>query len=250
MAVQILCVIPARLDSSRLPHKPLQLLAGEPLIRQVARRALQLEEVDRVVVAADDARILDAVAVLPVDAALTDPSHRCGTERVCEVATRAEYAAYDTVLSVQGDEPFFPLEAARGALERVRGGDPIGTAAAPLGARDLTDPNRVKVVVDGAGRALRFARVTPASGAWQCEVQVMHHIGIYAFKRSVLQQWMKWDRPAEEISEGLEQLRPLERGVVIGVAAVGSTAPIAVDTKHDLDLAEAYVDSRGERVGR
>lgn len=250
MAVQIVCVIPARLGSSRLPHKPLQRLAGEPLVRHVARRALDLDDVDRVVVAADDQRILDAVADLSVDTELTEQGHRCGTERVAEVATRAKYSRYDTVLSIQSDEPFFPMEAAHGALERVRLGDPIGTAAAPLSASDLTDVNRVKVVVNGEGRALRFARVTPASGAWGCDVQVMHHIGMYAFRRDVLMHWMRWDPPEGEISEGLEQLRALHHDVMIGVATVADAAPVAVDTEHDLQLAEAYLESQGERVGR
>jgi 3-deoxy-manno-octulosonate cytidylyltransferase (CMP-KDO synthetase) len=169
---------------------------------------------------------------------------------VAEVATRAEYSRYDTVLSIQSDEPFFSADAARGALARVRLGDPIGTASAPLTACGLTDPNRVKVVVNGAGHALRFARVTPASAAWGCDVRVMHHIGIYAFRPFVLKQWMKWDPPAEEISEGLEQLRALHHGVTIGVATVADAAPVAVDTEHDLQLAEAYLESQGERVGR
>lgn len=250
MAVQIVCIIPARLGSSRLPHKPLQRLAGEPLVHHVARRALELEPVIRVVVAADDRRILDAVADLPVETALTSRGHRCGTERVAEVATHDRCSDYDAFLSIQSDEPFFPARAALGALERLQLGDAVGTAAAPLSAKDLTDPNRVKVVVDGTGHALRFARVTPASGAWGCDVRIMHHIGIYAFTRLVLKQWMRWRPSAEERTEGLEQLRALEHGVPIGVAMVGEAAPVAVDTAHDLQMAEAYVESLSERVGR
>jgi 3-deoxy-manno-octulosonate cytidylyltransferase (CMP-KDO synthetase) len=250
LAVQILCVIPARLASTRIPHKPLQLIGGEPLIRRVAERALEAGVADRVVVASDDPRVVDAVSDLCVEGTLTDRAHQSGTERVAEVANRRENGAFEMVLSIQGDEPFFPVEGARGAVERVLAGDPIGTAAGPLLPDDLADSNRVKVVIDEGGKALRFSRRMPASGAWGCGVSVLHHIGIYAFRKPVLRQWMKWKPAPAELAERLEQLRPLHYGVAIGVSNIGEAAPVAVDTAGDLERAEAHFESLIQGAGR
>lgn len=215
----------------------------------MARRALEVDLEARVVVASDDARVLDAVAPLGVEGVLTSPELGSGTERVAAVAALPQFAGSGIVLNVQGDEPFFPLEAALGAVERVRSGDPIGTAAAPLAQSDLMDPNRVKVVVDETGRALRFSRVLPASGAWACQVEVLHHIGIYAYERRALERWVKL-RPDElELSEGLEQLRPLAHDIPIGVARLEFPAPRGVDTEEDLVLAERYAETLSQRVG-
>ena len=250
MAVQLLCVIPARLGSTRLPNKPLRLLGGEPLISRVAARALELDFVSRVVVAADDQLVADAVSGLPVDAVLTDPRLGSGTERVAVVAGLPEYADYRVVLNLQGDEPFVSGDAARGAVERIERGDTIGTAGATLTGAGMIDVHRVKVVVDTAGRALRFSRVLPASFAWACGIEVLQHIGVYAYKRSVLKQWLRWAPAPGELEQGLEQLRPLHHGVSVGVAAVGGPVSPAIDTEEDLAEAEAYVDTMTQRVGQ
>ena len=218
-------------------------------MRLVARRALEVDLEARVVVASDDARVLDAVAPLGVEGVLTSPELGSGTERVAAVAALPQFAGSGIVLNVQGDEPFFPLEAALGAVERVRSGDPIGTAAAPLAQSDLMDPNRVKVVVDETGRALRFSRVLPASGAWACQVEVLHHIGIYAYERRALERWVKLRPDEQELSEGLEQLRPLAHDIPIGVARMEVPAPRGVDTEEDLVVAERHAETMSQRVG-
>jgi len=210
-------------------------------VRWVARRALALKVANRVVVAADDRSVLEAVSGTPVDAVLTDRRHQCGTDRVAEVAARSEYRGFDVVLSIQADQPFLPREAAVGALARVEGGDPLGTAGAPLQRGDLLDHHRVKVVVDGQGRALRFSRELPASVAWSCGIRVLHHIGVYAFRCSLLHRWLKWTPAPGELSEGLEQLRAMHRGVAIGVGALEEPVRPAIDTESDLAEAEAFV---------
>ncbi len=215
----------------------------------MARRALELDLDLRVVVASDDERVLEAVAPLGVEGVLTSPDLGSGTERVGAVAALPQFAGSGTVLNIQGDEPFFPLEAALGAVERVRSGDPIGTAAAPLAQSDLMDQNRVKVVVDETGRALRFSRVLPASGAWACQVEVLHHIGIYAYERRALERWVKLRPAPQEITEGLEQLRPLAHDIPIGVARLEIAAPGGVDTEADLAVAERYAETMSQRVG-
>ncbi len=241
--MHILCVIPARLASARLPEKPLCLLSGEPLVAVVARRVLQLGLGGTVVVATDDERVVEAVAPLGIEGVMTDPRHRSGTERAAAVARLAPFADADVVLNVQGDEPFFPAEAALGALERVRLGDPIGTSGAPLADRDVTNPNRVKVVVDQAGRALRFARVLRRSEARAGQVEVLHHIGIYAYSREALLRWSSLEPvPAERVDD-LEQQRPLAYGMPIGVARVAVPVRGGIDTEEDLADAENYAET-------
>lgn len=241
LAVQILCVIPARLGSHRLPRKPLRLLAGEPLVRHVARRALESAIADHVVVATDDPSIVDAVAPLPVQAMLTDSAHGCGTERVADVAARPGFGEAEIVLNVQGDEPFFPVQAARDAVREVERGRHVGTVGARLEPEDLLDSHRVKVVVGGNGLALRFARTLPASLAWQCDVAVRRHVGIYAYSRDALARWAATHPTPAERAEGLEQLRPLRLGMSIGVVSYDASAPPAVDTADDLSAAERYM---------
>jgi 3-deoxy-manno-octulosonate cytidylyltransferase (CMP-KDO synthetase) len=197
-----------------------------------------------VVVATDDAAVADAVSSMAVDAVLTDPEHSSGTERVAAVATLPQYTEFDSVLNIQGDEPFFPIEGARGAAVLVERGCHVGTAGAELARADLLDPHRVKVVVDRHGRALRFARVLPASMAWTCDAQVLHHIGIYAYRMAVLKHWLRWGPAPGELEEGLEH------GLSIGVARVDSRAPAGIDTDRDLAVAEAYMETMNQRMCR
>ncbi len=238
-AVRLLIVVPARIASSRLPGKPLRRLAGEPLIRIVCRSALQLAPDAAVVVASDDERVLDAVAPLGVRGVLTDARHASGTERVAEVAARPEFAGVDVVVNVQGDLVGLTPGLLDAAVARVAGGDPIGTAGRPLGARAARDPNRVKVVADGAGHALRFARRLPASAAWDGDVQIVEHVGIYAHTPPALARWVRLPPVAAELSQGLEQLRPLAHGVAIGVGVVADAPCMSIDTEDDLARAEA-----------
>jgi len=236
--VPLVCVIPARLGACRLPQKPLRLLAGEPLVRVVARHALELELGGLVVVASDDERVLEAVAPLGVVGMLTRQDHASGTERVAEVVNRPEFAAIDVVLNLQGDEPFLPREAALGAVARVRDGDDVGTAAQPLDHRARHDPQRVKVEVDGRGRALGFCR-TLSARARRPLGRVLQHVGVYAYSPATLRRWVALPATADERTERLEQLRPLAHGFTIGVAALAEPAPHGIDTEEDLRMAEA-----------
>lgn len=239
----VLGVIPARLGSTRLPRKPLQPLGGVPLIIRVAERVKALECLDAVVVATESPDIASVVERAGFRAVLTSASHETGTERVGEVAARAEFSGYELVVNIQGDEPFVPREAVAGAIERVRAGDDIGTAAAPLGFDDAADPARVKVVCDARGRALYFSRAripairdagTPAAGLyWQ-------HLGIYACHRDALRQWVALSPTPLERAERLEQLRALQHGLTFGVTLLDAPALPGIDTPEDLRRAEAH----------
>ncbi|HEV8453744.1 MAG TPA: 3-deoxy-manno-octulosonate cytidylyltransferase, partial [Gemmatimonadales bacterium] len=206
--MRVLGVIPARLGSTRLPNKPLQPLAGEPLITRVIERVLDHGLVGQLVVATDSEKVARVAEASGIRAVLTSASHATGTERVAEVAERAEFAGFDTIVNIQGDEPFLSREALAGALARVEQGDEIGTAAAPLDFALAGDPSRVKVVTDARGRALYFSRALipylrepgdPSDGLyWQ-------HIGIYACSRTVLARWVSLPPSPAEQAERLEQ---------------------------------------------
>jgi 3-deoxy-manno-octulosonate cytidylyltransferase (CMP-KDO synthetase) len=169
---------------------------------------------------------------------LTRSAHVSGTERVAEAASHPAFPPADVLLNLQGDEPFVAREAALGAVARVRAGDEVGTAAQPLSERAWRDPHRVKVEVDGCGRALRFFR-TPAAPACGRRAPVFHHVGVYAYRPAALRRWMTLPPTPAERDEALEQLRPLGHGMRIGVAVLAEAAPHGIDTEDDLRLAEA-----------
>jgi 3-deoxy-manno-octulosonate cytidylyltransferase (CMP-KDO synthetase) len=236
--VRLLCVIPARLGSQRLAHKPLRRIAGEPLIRLVARRVLTFALDCRIVVATDDARVIEAVAGLEVDALLTEEGLHSGSERVARVLEHPAYRGHDVVVNVQGDEPLIEHATVVGALDRVtEDRDDIGTSAAPLAHGDLTNANRVKVAVDGLGRALAFFR-TPRAPACARHDAIFRHVGVYAYRADALRRWMRLPPSVEETGEGLEQLRPLAHGMRVGVAVQEEEAAPGVDTEADIRQVE------------
>lgn len=248
----VLAVIPARLGSTRLPRKPLQLLAGVPLVVRVVERVQGFGAADAVVVATDSEEVSAAVARTGVTVMMTAPQLASGTDRVAAVAGHDQFSAFDVVVNVQGDEPFLPREAFAGAIERVRGGDAIGTAAVPLSPELAGDSSRVKVVTDLEGRALYFSRAAiphwrdpgpPAAGTyWQ-------HLGVYAFGRAALARWTRLPATRLEEAERLEQLRALEHGMSIGVAKLRGAAHPGIDTPDDLRRAEVLWNAslEGER---
>lgn len=250
--MRVLVVIPARLNSVRLERKPLQLLGGVALVVRVAERIRELAVADGLVVATDADEVEAVVRAAGFTVARTAKGHRSGTDRVAEVAASPEGADYDIVVNAQGDEPFLPREALRGAVDRVQRGDDIGTAAAPMAAADAADPGRVKVVTDERGRALYFSRApipfwrdggTPPDGTyWQ-------HLGVYAFSRSALARWPELPPSPLEQAERLEQLRALQSGMTIGVARLDQAAPSGIDTPDDLRRAEAlwHATHKGSR---
>jgi 3-deoxy-manno-octulosonate cytidylyltransferase (CMP-KDO synthetase) len=128
--VSILAVIPARLGATRLPRKPLRLVGGAPLVVRVLERAVAVGVAERCVVATDSAEVLDAVRRAGGECVLTAAEHPSGTDRVAEVAALAAYRAYDTIVNIQGDEPFASADAVRGAVDCVASGRfPLGTVS-------------------------------------------------------------------------------------------------------------------------
>lgn len=250
--MRTLAVIPARLGATRLPRKPLRLLAGQPLIVRVWEHVTAMDVVDKVIVATDSGEIASLVAQAGGTVAITRPDHPSGTDRVAEVVlgTTGEYTSFDVVLNVQGDEPFIPPEAVRGARDMVAvNGFEIGTAAAHADAAVLADPDVVKVVCADDGGALYFSRapipyLRHASDSAARDPLVRHHIGVYAYTPAALARWVALVPHPLELAERLEQLRPLAAGMKMGVALIDARAPIAVDTEQDLMRANAHWETR------
>ena len=242
--MKVLCVIPARYASTRLPGKPLKDIAGKPMICRVYDRAVQAQKVADTVVATDDERIVAAVEAHGGRAMMTRADHPTGTDRLAEVA--AAFPAVDLIVNVQGDEPLiepglidelvtaFEEDAAlQMATVKTRMDDP----------EEIANPNNVKVVTDKQGYALYFSRsVLPYPRNAGCPVY--KHIGIYAYKRDFLLNYAKMPVTPLEQSESLEQLRALENGYRIKV--VETTAKfVGVDTAEDLAKVNEIYRAKG-----
>lgn len=233
---RVLIVIPSRFGSSRFPGKALADLHGQPLIARVVENSRRIVGAGAVVVATDDERICQAVAAAGGRAEMTGV-HATGTDRIGEVAARHEA---DLIVNLQGDEPLLAPTDVEGLIRAMaaRPQVDIGTCAHRFAdSQQWTDPNVVKVVCDQAGRALYFSRApipgTFPGGETAGPAVALRHVGIYAFRRKALEQFLAWERAPLEQAEGLEQLRALEHGLHIHVQEIAN-APVGVDTPSDL----------------
>ena len=241
-------LIPARMASTRLPGKPLADICGEPMIVQVWRRAIEAG-VGPVVVAADDRRIVAAVEAAGGRAVMTRADHQSGSDRIAEALDIVDPAgAHDIVVNVQGDLPTIERDAVRACLAPMEDeAVDIATLATPITrAEEKDDPNVVKAVgtaiAPGRLRALYFTR---ARAPWG-EGDLLHHIGLYAYRRDALRRFVKLPPSPLERRERLEQLRALEAGMRIDVALV-DVAPLGVDTPEDLARAREMLAGRSVR---
>jgi 3-deoxy-manno-octulosonate cytidylyltransferase (CMP-KDO synthetase) len=241
--MRTLAVIPARLGATRLPRKPLRILAGLPLVIRVWERVLSLDVVDRCLIATDSDEVADVANEYGAEVVLTSDDHATGTDRIAEVALRREYADYDVIVNVQGDEPFVPRSAITGAVRLVTDGRfALGTAAVRADARILRDPNVVKVVAAADGRAMYFSRapipyLRDDEDAAMQRPLIWQHIGVYAYQSTALQHWVSLpSAPLEEV-ERLEQLRPLVAGIPMGVSLIDEPVIPGIDTEEDLERA-------------
>lgn len=250
MSGQVLGIVPARLASTRLPDKPLYPLLGRPLIEWVWRRVSAMSVLDHAVVATDSEEVAAVCRSLGAPVEMTSHAHPSGTDRVAEVVDRPQYRGYDYVANVQGDEPLLDESHLRSAIDLVREhGWQVGTCATPLLSDDARkDAAVVKVARAASGRALYFSRAAipykrdekPSSEELERE-PFLRHIGIYAYTRDALRDWVAHAPSQLERLELLEQLRPLEAGLRIGVAIVGAADP-GVDTPADAVRMEARLN--------
>ena len=243
MAEGVTILIPARMASTRLPGKPLADIAGRPMIAHVLDRATEAG-VGPVFVATDSDEIAAAVDRAGGKAVMTRADHASGSDRIFEAMEQIGAGA-DIILNVQGDLPTIDPADIRAALDPLH--DPavdIATLAAEIRrAEECVNPNVVKAVgtpvASGRLRALYFTRATAPYG----EGPLYHHIGLYAYRRTALERFVRLPPSPLERREKLEQLRALEAGMRIDVAIV-TTVPLGVDTPDDLEMARAMLARR------
>jgi 3-deoxy-manno-octulosonate cytidylyltransferase (CMP-KDO synthetase) len=255
MQTRFKVVIPARYASSRLPGKPLLLLAGRPMLQHVYERACESGAVE-VVIATDDDRIAAAAQGFDADVCMTAATHASGTERLAEVVTLRDWADDEIVVNVQGDEPLLPASlieqvAADAAGHRVA---PMATLACPvLDDGEMNDPHVVKVVRDREGYALYFSRSPipchrdgPPDGV---HARGLRHIGLYAYRAGFLKHYAELEASPLEALEKLEQLRVLWHGIRIHVGIASAMPGHGVDTEEDLQRVEVLLSGHAATHG-
>lgn len=246
-------VIPARWASTRLPGKPLADIAGKPMVVRVAEAAAK-SGAEEICIATDDERVMHTVLAHGFDAIMTRADHASGTDRLAEVAQLRHWEDEAIVVNVQGDEPLIdPALIASVAMALADDPDAaIATAAHPLSElAEFLNPNVVKVVVDGQGRALYFSRapIPWPRDAFAINQRVLpaglptrRHIGLYAYRTAFLRQYSQLSPSVLEQWESLEQLRALTNGFVIRVVDCLDAPAPGVDTPEDLDRVRQVFD--------
>ena len=241
--MKIACIIPSRYASTRLPGKPLRMIAGQTLIHRVYNRAILAKSPDIVVVATDHRDIAEEVESFGGRVVMTAVNHPTGTDRLAEVAE--QLADYDIIVNVQGDEPFIDPDVIDRLAKMLTEHESLDmvTAAAPLKKEEYQDASAVKVVVNQMGEALYFSRALIPYPREDFAMPPLKHIGVYAYRRSFLLTYAKTEQTPLEKTESLEQLRALETGHKIGVIRI-ETEDIGIDTEEDLKKANEFFKRR------
>ncbi len=247
-AMKFLGLIPARYASTRFPAKPLAILGGKPVIQRVYEQVVNC--VDDAYVATDDERIAQVVCNFGGKVVMTSTSHRSGTDRCREAAMKVG-GDFDVVINIQGDEPFIhpsQIETVKHCFDDAA--TQIATLVKPFGAdasiEQLQNPNSPKVVLDKDQHALYFSRsVIPylrgiEPSEWLKHHTYYKHIGLYAYRRTVLDEITSLPQSSLELAESLEQLRWLENGYTIKVGMT-DVETIGIDTPDDLKRAEEFL---------
>lgn len=235
-------VIPARMGSTRFPGKPLADLCGKPMVQWVFEAAMRASVAEKVVIATPDVEILDACQAFGAEGVLTSHEAPTGTDRIAEVA---EKLVADVYVNVQGDEPLiFPetiAACAQPMLDRPElEMSSVYTSASP---DEWDQPAVVKVVTDREGFALYFSRYPIPFPRAERRSPVKKHVGVYAYRREALRRFSTWPQADIEVSESLEQLRFLDRGVRILMAEAPGTE-LAVDTPEQAEEVRRILAAR------
>lgn len=243
--MKFIAIIPARYASTRFPGKPLAMLGGKPVIQRVYEQAKAV--LGEAYVATDDDRIRETVEQFGGQAIMTRADHKSGTDRIEEAAEKIGTTA-DVIINVQGDEPFIQRSQIETLCQQF---DDPQTQIATLGKRfesmeAVENPNSPKIVCDTKGFALYFSRsVIPfirgvERQEWFGKFPFLKHLGIYAYRREVLQEITKLPQSPLEIAESLEQLRWLQNGYRIRVGET-DVETVGIDTPEDLKRAETFL---------
>lgn|SRR5579862_621680 len=239
--MRTIAVIPARLASTRLPRKMLREIAGKPLIGWVYEAVRSSSLLEDVIVATDSTEILETCRNNHWKAQMTSTAHRSGTERVYEIATSV---SADVYLNIQGDEPMVRSEQIATLIEVVRDpGVDVGTLKTPCASDEIENPNAVKVVTAPEGNALYFSRAAIPYDRDRTLPRYYKHLGLYAYRKPALDQFVSWQESNLEKVERLEQLRFLENGIRIYVGETPFDS-IGVDTEKDLTRVAEILQKR------
>ena len=228
-------IIPARYGSSRLEGKPLLKVCEKPVIQWVYEKAQQAKLADMIIVATDDERIFNAVKAFGGEVEMTSVNHKCGSDRIREVAERHPEIAY--IVNLQGDEPLIKPESIDAVARNVQEDDKadISTLIRVLtDEEEINNPNLVKCVVDNNGYALYFSRSKIPYERNENVAIFYGHLGIYGYKRDALMKMTSLPQTPLEKTESLEQLRAIENGMKIKTSVV-DFVPVGIDTAEDLE---------------
>lgn len=245
-------IIPARLNSSRLPGKVLAEIAGKPMIQHVYERAVA-SGASSVIIATDSDEVALACEKFDAQVCMTDADHESGTERIAEVAEALELESEDIVICLQGDEPLIPPSLVAQLAEDLSQHETVRVASlcSPItDAEELFNPNVVKVVLNRRNNAMYFSR---APIPWnrdafadeknrRIEGPYFRHIGIYAYRAGFLKDYLNWEPSPIEEMERLEQLRVLCHCSRIHMSITQEVVPPGVDTKEDLVRVKALIE--------
>ncbi|MDP5070211.1 MAG: 3-deoxy-manno-octulosonate cytidylyltransferase [Congregibacter sp.] len=251
--MSFIVVIPARYASTRLPGKPLSMIAQKTMLQHVWERS-NTSGASRVVIATDDARIAAVGADFGAECLMTRVDHASGTDRLAEVATQLALADDQIVVNVQGDEPLIPaavIDQVANNLAKETSASIATLCESITELHSLKDPNAVKVVFDESGRALYFSRASipwPRDHRWDStdmpKGQWYRHIGLYAYRAGFLRRYTQWQPVPMEQLESLEQLRALYKGENIHVEPACQPVPAGIDTPEDLQRIRQYFLAR------
>ncbi len=240
-------VIPSRYASTRLPGKPLRLIAGKPMIQHVYDRARAAADVLgflEIIVATDDERIQQTCESFGAEVCMTSSEHETGSDRLAEVVEIKQWSDDTIVVNLQGDEPLTPIESLKQVAENLAKNPEalMSTLSTAIQTdAEYNDPNVVKVVTDKQGLAMYFSR-SPIPFQRDVKVSVkdfaQRHIGIYAYRASYLKSFAKMEACQTEQLEKLEQLRAMWFGARIHVAVAEQVPGHGVDTEEDLIAVE------------
>lgn len=237
-------IIPARYGSSRLEGKPLIEVNGKPIIQWVYEKAKQAKLADIIIVATDDERIFNAVKAFGGNVEMTSVNHKCGSDRIREVAERHTEISY--IVNLQGDEPLIKPESIDAVARNVQEDDKadISTLIRVLkDEEEINNPNLVKCVIDNNGYALYFSRSKIPYERNTGIATFYGHLGIYGYKREALIKMTSLPQTPLEKTESLEQLRALENGMKIKTSIV-DFVPVGIDTKEDLEKFEQIIANK------
>ena len=228
-------VIPSRYASTRLHAKPLIEVEGKPIIQWVYEKASLVQQADEVIVATDHEEIYNCVKSFGGNVEMTKVDHKCGSDRIAEVAER--HPEFKYIINLQGDEPMITPESIDNVITALKTGEnaDIATLLRIIEDKDeVENPNLVKCVIDNNNFALYFSRSKIPYERNIGEATFYGHIGLYGYKREALFKMTKLNQTMLEKAESLEQLRALQSGMKI-ITSIVDFKPIGIDTKEDVE---------------